>query len=162
MIHAKHPNITVALKSIEKTNGTDNCSAIDQEGNITYFYADPDGFRAQWFGSYRITIDLSLAGATVQKTVPVIVYWNAQKVKAMLAADVLSAGRPWRHHQRKHRPFTSQGCKRKALGADHMDFLRPIRHLRIQREPGHGRHAVRPVRRQGEVRRNAEGRDANR
>lgn len=90
MIHAKHPNITVALKSIEKTNGTDNCSAIDQEGNITYFYADPDGFRAQWFGSYRITIDLSLAGATVQKTVPVIVYWNAQKVKAMLAADVLS------------------------------------------------------------------------
>ena len=28
--------------------------------------------------------------STVQKTVPVIVYWNAQKVKAMLAADVLS------------------------------------------------------------------------
>ncbi len=90
MIRAKHPNITVTLESVEKANAADNCSNIDQTGNITYFYADPDDFRGQWFGSYRITVALSLGDATTEKTIPVTVYWDAQKVKDMLTTDVLS------------------------------------------------------------------------
>lgn len=74
------------LKSEEIYGGAD----IDENGYITYFYTDPNSAPAIHFGSYRVTFELSLGDAKKELEVPVIIYWDADKVKKVMSDEILS------------------------------------------------------------------------
>lgn len=74
--------IGVCVKSAE--NPEDGTAAIAQNGDITYFYADPNAFRSMWFSSIPITFTLSKADRTVEFTANAVLHWDGEKaVEAM-------------------------------------------------------------------------------
>lgn len=79
-------NVNVSIKSVETVYGG---AGIDKSGAITYFYADPNTTPTVKFGSYKVTFTLSNNGASVEKEVPVIVYWDRDKVKSTMNSEIL-------------------------------------------------------------------------
>lgn len=91
MVEAKLNNseISVAIKSVEKTNATDNSSNIADNGNVTFFYANPDNAPAQRFGTYSVTFTFTRDGITAAREIPVVVYWDQTQVKHAMTAEIL-------------------------------------------------------------------------
>ncbi len=79
-------NVNVSIKSVETVYGG---AGIDNSGAITYFYADPNTTPAVKFGSYKVTFTLSNNGASMEKEVTVIVYWDRDKVKSTMNSEIL-------------------------------------------------------------------------
>ena len=89
MMQSKLSGIDAAVKSVTKTNATNDSSNIADDGTITYFYADPNNAPAQRCGTYQVTFTLSRDGVNMEKTVvPVIIYWDAAKVKEIMTAEI--------------------------------------------------------------------------
>ena len=82
--------ITVSIDKVEKTNATDDSSAIAGDGTITYFYTDPNQAPAQRCGTYRVTFAFSRDGASVTREIPVVIYWNRGRVKEAMQKEILS------------------------------------------------------------------------
>lgn len=82
--------ITVSIDKVEKTNATDDSSAIAGDGTITYFYTDPNQAPAQRCGTYRVTFAFSRDGASVTREIPVVIYWNRGRVKEAMQNEILS------------------------------------------------------------------------
>ena len=78
---------TASVKSVAEVYGG---AGIAENGDITYFYADPNTTPAIKFGSYRAVFTLSNGEAALDREVPVIVCWDADKVKAAMASEILS------------------------------------------------------------------------
>ena len=92
MVEAKLNNseISVAIKSVEKTNATDNSSNIADNGAVTFFYVDDlNNAPAQWFGTYNVTFTFTRDGITAAREIPVVVYWDQTKVKHAMTAEIL-------------------------------------------------------------------------
>lgn len=85
-----NPDISVSIKGVEKTNATDDSSAIAGDGTITYFYTDPNQAPAQRCGTYRVTFAFSRDGASVTREIPVVIYWNRGRVKEAMQNEILS------------------------------------------------------------------------
>ena len=84
----KDSSIDVAVKSVTEVYGN---AGISDEGNITYFYADPDTSRNVWFGSYKVTFTLTKDGVSLDlEDVPVIIYWDKEKVKDVMRTEILN------------------------------------------------------------------------
>ena len=80
---------SVSVKSATEVCG--NCG-IGDEGDITYFYADPNGSRSVWFGRYDVTFTLTKDDSSLELTkVPVTIYWDVGKVKDTMSESILSA-----------------------------------------------------------------------
>lgn len=78
---------TSSVKSIEEVYGG---AEIGEDGAITYFYADPNTTPAMKMGSYKVTFTLSKGAETLDyEDVPVILYWDVDKVKAAMSAEIL-------------------------------------------------------------------------
>lgn len=92
MVNAKlnGSGITVSIDKVEKTNATDDSSAIAGDGTITYFYTDPNQAPAQRCGTYRVTFAFSRDGASVTREIPVVIYWNRGRVKEAMQNEILS------------------------------------------------------------------------
>lgn len=80
-------SISASLISAEEVYGG---AGISENGDITYFYADPDNMPAVHFASYNATFELSYEGAKLQISVPVIIYWDRDKVKSLMSDELLS------------------------------------------------------------------------
>ncbi len=91
MVEAKLNNseISVAIKSVEKTNATDNSSNIADKGDVTFFYANPNNAPAQRFGTYNVTFTFTRDGITAAREIPVVVYWDQTQVKHAMTAEIL-------------------------------------------------------------------------
>lgn len=84
----KDSSIDVAVKSVTEVYGD---AGISDEGNITYFYADPNTSRSVWFGSYKVTFTLIKDGVSLDlEDVPVIIYWDKEKVKDVMTSEILN------------------------------------------------------------------------
>ena len=91
MVEAKLNNseISVAIKSVEKTNATNESSDIAANGDVDFFYVDPDNAPAQRFGTYSVTFTFTRDGITAAREIPVVVYWDQTKVKHAMTAEIL-------------------------------------------------------------------------
>lgn len=91
MVEAKlnNPDISVSIKGVEKTNATNESSDIAADGDVTFFYVDPDNAPAQRFGTYSVTFTFTRDGITAERTVPVVVYWDQTQVKNTMTKEIL-------------------------------------------------------------------------
>lgn len=91
MVEAKlnNPDISVSIKGVEKTNATDNSSNIADNGDVTFFYANPNNAPLQRFGTYSVTFTFTRDGITAERTVPVVVYWDQTQVKNTMTKEIL-------------------------------------------------------------------------
>ena len=81
-----YSGIDISIKSVEEIYGG---AGIDSDGNITYFYADPNSMPAVKMGSYTVTFALCIGDAEFDFDVPVIIYWDRDKVKAVMKDEIL-------------------------------------------------------------------------
>lgn len=81
--------ITVSIDKVEKTNATDNSSNIADNGDVTFFYANPNNAPLQRFGTYSVTFTFTRDGITAERTIPVVVYWDQTQVKSAMTAEIL-------------------------------------------------------------------------
>ena len=79
-------DVSVSVTSVTQVYGG---ADIAVNGDITYFYADPNTARAMWFGSYRVALSLSQGGSTLETELPVILYWDAGRVRETMTAEIL-------------------------------------------------------------------------
>lgn len=79
--------IDASVKQVEEVYGN---AGIDENGDITYFYVDPNAVPSVRFGSYRVTFVLHKDGETLEYgPVSVVVYWDADRVKAVMTDEIL-------------------------------------------------------------------------
>ncbi len=79
-------NISVVLKSTEEVYGG---ASIAENGDITYYYRNPNETAPLNFASYNAVFELSLDDAVCERTVPVIINWDREKVKAVMKEEIL-------------------------------------------------------------------------
>lgn len=79
-------NITVSVSKVEEVYGG---ADISENGSISYFYTDPNSTPLIHFGSFKVTFLLSLEDAAREYEVPVIINWDADKVKSVMKSEIL-------------------------------------------------------------------------
>ena len=86
-----HTGITAKVKKVEEVyDGAGISTEEETNGDITYFYADPNTERSVWFGSYKVTFELAKDDVTYDYAdVPVILYWNREQVKGTMGEEIL-------------------------------------------------------------------------
>ncbi|WP_256758639.1 S-layer homology domain-containing protein [Cohnella sp. WQ 127256] len=81
-------DVSVVVKASTEVYG--NCG-IASNGDITYFYADPNGTRALWFGRYNVSYVLTNGDESLDlNDVPVTIHWDANEVKTVMSSEILS------------------------------------------------------------------------
>ena len=84
-----NPDISVAIQSVAKTNATNENSNIADNGDVTFFYVDPNNAPLQRFGTYNVTFTFTRDGITAAREIPVVVYWDQTQVKHAMTAEIL-------------------------------------------------------------------------
>lgn len=95
LANAGFSGVGVKFISAEPTNAkaVQAASAISSIGGITYFYDDPNktvNERTQWFDTYKAYFTLTCGKETKSVEIPVIVYWDADKVKQAMTEQIVS------------------------------------------------------------------------
>ena len=83
-----YSDCAVSLSKVEMVYGGAN---IAGNGDITYFYADPNTTPSIKMGSFRATFTLTIGEAETTLEVPVIVYWDQDRVKETMRSEILSS-----------------------------------------------------------------------
>lgn len=86
-IGADCSDIDISIKSTEEVYGG---AGIDNNGDITYFYDDPNNIPSIRMGSCKVTFSLSIDNTSTDFEVPVIIYWDRDKVKETMEEEILS------------------------------------------------------------------------
>ena len=81
-----YADIGISIQSVEEVYGG---AGIADDGTITYFYADPNSTPVIRMGSYQVTFRLTYEDAEKDLEVPVILYWDIEKVQAVMRAEIL-------------------------------------------------------------------------
>lgn len=84
-----YDQVAVTLAHVE--NPADNTAAIADNGDITYFYADPSGFRGMWFASIPTTFTFHKGEAATTYETRAIIYWDRAKVEEYLETEIVPA-----------------------------------------------------------------------
>ena len=95
LANAGFSGVGVKFISAEPTDAkaVQAASAISSIGGITYFYDDPNktiNERTQWFDTYKAYFTLTCGKETKSVEIPVIVYWDADKVKQAMTEQIVS------------------------------------------------------------------------
>lgn len=77
-----YTGITIAVKE------TANPDYIAEDGSITYFYADPNGFSAMWFAQVGVTFTFSKDGASVEHRKNAVIYWDQEKARQTMQREI--------------------------------------------------------------------------
>ena len=77
-------SIAVSVAKVEEVSG----GAGVADGTITYYYVDPNTTPLMHCGSYCVTFALSKAGATETLKVPVIIGWDALRVRTTISNEI--------------------------------------------------------------------------
>lgn len=78
-------SIAVSVAAVEEVSGG---AGVAADGTITYFFADPNTTPLVHCGSYCVTFALSKAGATETLKVPVIIGWDALRVRTAISNEI--------------------------------------------------------------------------
>lgn len=78
-------SIAVSVAKVEKVSGG---AGVAADGTITYYYVDPNTTPLMHCGSYCVTFALSKAGATETLKVPVIIGWDALRVRTTISNEI--------------------------------------------------------------------------
>ncbi|MFV0413849.1 MAG: DUF4430 domain-containing protein, partial [Oscillospiraceae bacterium] len=85
---AGYTGIAVTIKAVEAVYGG---GAIQQNGAVEFFYADPNVLKALWMAQYKVALTLTKGEvATDVEGLVVNVPWDAARVKAAMRAEILS------------------------------------------------------------------------
>lgn len=87
MLSAKLDDSSIAV-SVSKVEEVYGGAGVAADGTITYFYADPNTTPLVHNGSYNVTFALSKAGATETLQVPVIIGWDALRVRTAISNEI--------------------------------------------------------------------------
>lgn len=87
MLSAKLDDSSIAV-SVSKVEEVYGGAGVAADGAITYFYADPNTTPLVHNGSYNVTFALSKAGATETLKVPVIIGWDALRVRTAISNEI--------------------------------------------------------------------------
>ncbi len=80
----------VAVSVAAAENPADGTAAIAENGDITYFYADPAVYRPLWFASIPVTFTLSLEDADTTYEKNAVINWDADKAKTAMEDNIVS------------------------------------------------------------------------
>lgn len=78
-------SIAVSVDAVEEVSGG---AGVAADGTITYYYVDPNTTPLMHCGSYCVTFALSKAGATEMLKVPVIIGWDALRVRTTISNEI--------------------------------------------------------------------------
>lgn len=78
-------SIAVSVADVEEVSGG---AGVAADGTITYYYVDPNTTPLMHCGSYCVTFALSKAGATEKLKVPVIIGWDALRVRTTISNEI--------------------------------------------------------------------------
>lgn len=78
-------SIAVSVAKVEEVSGG---AGVAADGTITYYYVDPNTTPLMHCGSYCVTFALSKAGATETLKVPVIIGWDALRVRTTISNEI--------------------------------------------------------------------------
>ena len=87
MLSAKLDDSSIAV-SVSKVEEVYGGAGVAADGTITYFFADPNTTPLVHNGSYNVTFALSKAGATETLQVPVIIGWDALRVRTTISNEI--------------------------------------------------------------------------
>lgn len=87
MLSAKLDDSSIAV-SVSKVEEVYGGAGVAADGTITYFFADPNTTPLVHNGSYNVTFALSKAGATETLKVPVIIGWDAPRVRTTISNEI--------------------------------------------------------------------------
>lgn len=87
MLSAKLDDSSIAV-SVSKVEEVHGGAGVAADGTITYFFADPNTTPLMHCGSYCVTFALSKAGATETLKVPVIIGWDALRVRTTISNEI--------------------------------------------------------------------------
>lgn len=82
----EYTDVSVTLKNVTEVYGG---AGISDDGTITYFYTDPNTAPAIRMGRCDAVFTLALDGAELDVQYPVIIYWDADKVKDAMRREIL-------------------------------------------------------------------------
>lgn len=88
LVSLGYENIAVTVASVD--NPADGSAAIADNGDITYFFADPSGSRFLWFASIPVTFTLTLEDADLTYEKNAVVKWDADRARQAIADQVAS------------------------------------------------------------------------
>lgn len=78
-------SIAVSVANVEEVSGG---AGVAADGTITYYYVDPNTTPLMHCGGYCVTFALSKAGATEMLKVPVIIGWDALRVRTTISNEI--------------------------------------------------------------------------
>lgn len=78
-------SIAVSVAAVEEVSGG---AGVAADGTITYYYVDPNTTPLMHCGSYCVTFALSKAGTTETLKVPVIIGWDALRVRTAISNEI--------------------------------------------------------------------------
>ena len=78
-------SIAVSVAAVEEVSGG---AGVAADGTIIYYYVDPNTTPLMHCGSYCVTFALSKAGATETLKVPVIIGWDALRVRTAISNEI--------------------------------------------------------------------------
>ena len=87
MLSAKLDDSSIAV-SVSKVEEVHGGAGVAADGTITYFFADPNTTPLVHNGSYNVTFALSKGGATETLKVPVIIGWDALRVRTTISNEI--------------------------------------------------------------------------
>lgn len=87
MLSAKLDDSSIAV-SVSKVEEVHGGAGVAADGTITYFFADPNTTPLVHNGSYNVTFALSKAGVTETLKVPVIIGWDALRVRTTISNEI--------------------------------------------------------------------------
>lgn len=87
MLSAKLDDSSIAV-SVSKVEEVYGGAGVAADGTITYYYVDPNTTPLMHCGSYCVTFALSKAGATETLKVPVIIGWDALRVRTAISNEI--------------------------------------------------------------------------
>lgn len=87
MLSAKLDDSSIAV-SVSKVEEVYGGAGVAADGTITYFFADPNTTPLVHNGSYNVTFALSKAGVTETLKVPVIIGWDALRVRTAISNEI--------------------------------------------------------------------------
>ncbi len=87
MLSAKLDDSSIAV-SVSKVEEVYGGAGVAADGTITYYYVDPNTTPLMHCGSYCVTFALSKAGATETLQVPVIIGWDALRVRTTISNEI--------------------------------------------------------------------------
>lgn len=82
----RNADIKINIQNIEEIQGG---AEIAENGDITYFYADPNTTPLIHFGRVDVTFRLTLRGEYKEIKVPVTIYWDRARVEKTMTSEIL-------------------------------------------------------------------------